>query len=164
MSAYLCSDRHLAYLIRAAAQTNSPAGDCFSYYHDGKRRTVYAEPSPNGMSFAEFGQMLRDENVRSLQARYGDRAAELVGGFTTYTHQIYPDPSKFSAVQVAKALACYAYQTCEHGAWTASAAHSFVRDLEHRQWSRVPGYEAAAWGEPEPGGTISLSDLARGRL
>jgi hypothetical protein len=71
----------------------------------------------------------------------------------------------FPIGQVAKALAHYEYQSCEHPGWPESAAQAFCHALRAELLRMVDGYEAAAWGAPEIPETatvISLSDLARG--
>ena len=68
MSANRCEDEHLAYLLAAAMEAGRRArmyGIHFGWQTpEGSIRTLRQD------NFQEVGQMLRDENLRSLQHRY----------------------------------------------------------------------------------------------
>jgi hypothetical protein len=55
----------------------------------------------------------------------------------------------FEALQVLKACACYAYQSCEHSGWEASEAHAFIQALKDKAVRTLPGYGDAVWGAPD---------------
>ena len=126
-----------------------------SYYHDGQSHRVDASNAD------EVGQMLIDENIASVGARYQDTGiTDLPGGdpmayLSTYTYpvqflgrgmiQVVTDVRIPTPIEVLKALSCYEYQSCEHDTWEASAAHAFCEALRHVTISRLPGCEAAPW-------------------
>lgn len=97
------------------------------------------------------GQMLWDENVLSVSARYpNDRKGNLPGP-TGCTYQ-YPTGSErptfhgFDAIQVLKACDCYEYQSCEHDGWPTSEAKAYIDSLRNHAWQALPGYDDARWG------------------
>ena len=141
MSANLCEDEHLAYLLAAAMEAGRRIrmyGIHFGWQTpEGPVRTLRQD------NFQEVGQMLRDENVRSLRHRYpeggrtkGDRPFRPTGA-------IVRPPLYLDAVQVIKAVHCYEYQSNEHPGWEASEAHEFMRELVRVEMDYVPGYQEA---------------------
>lgn len=133
MSAYVVDLDHIAYLVQA-----------------GTSRSVGLDDSMSDASKLQLGQMLWDENVKSVQARYpGDQ--ELPGPCAhdyVYPERNYPWFRTFDPIQVLKACDCYEYQSCEHEGWSASAAKRYIEDLRARAWTSLPGYEEARWGAP----------------
>ncbi len=51
-----------------------------------------------------------------------------------------------SAAELAKGIANYEYQSCEHPEWEGSEAHAFCRALKEEILASLPGYEDAPWG------------------
>lgn len=150
MSAFVVSKTEIAYLVEAGAVWR-----------------VYAEvpgelqrgPLPDERRAREaLGQMLSDENVRSVNARYReDDEAE------TYDEQPRMLWHSFDPVQVIKCAHCYEYQSCEHEGWAHSKAKGYIDSLIKCAIGKLPGYNAAKWGAPEPTpGLTSLSDLLSG--
>lgn len=106
MSAWLCSDKHFLFLAKAA-EVHGLLGD---------------------MTFGEFAVDLKTENLRSLKARYGETVPDLVVVELVDISDVvgnieHPD-------YVIKQIHCLDYQSCEHGAWETSYAHSVMVDLE----------------------------------
>jgi hypothetical protein len=90
-----------------------------------------------------LGQMLMDENDKSINYRYaGDANAN------TYVDELVgrlPTP-----VEGLKILACYSYQSCEHPAWESSGSYEFIQRLRSVLIRALPGYDNAPWGWDTP--------------
>lgn len=110
------------------------------------------------MAAARAGQMLWDECVASVRYRYsGTATGELPGpigetfvyaeheGFPFHLHGRVP----FTLYDVAKAVRCYQYQSCEHPGWEGSEAKAFTDALVSAYLSAQPEYDAAEWGPPQ---------------
>jgi len=103
----------------------------------------------------ELGRLLLAENVASVSHRYPqDRADELPGPRPPYWlvseageggYRFRQQPYSLTAVEGLKAVACYAYQSCEHPEWKESAAHAFCQALEKALIAALPGMDAAPW-------------------
>jgi hypothetical protein len=118
-----------------------------------------------------LGQRLLDECVASVHGRYPDTSpdeGDLPGPIDAYymgpyiwepylqseTRLIAPGmprviPPPASTVVIAKQIANYEYQSCEHDGWTQSEAHAFCRALAESLLRSLPGWEAAPWGIDE---------------
>ncbi len=155
MSAYIVDLDHIAYLVQAGTSRvlgMEHVGLSWVWNIDREAGTHDREALRAGdwEQAQRVGQMLWDENVKSVQARYpGDR--ELPGPIgcdyqypedTAWFHNIDP-------MQVLKACDCYEYQSCEHDRWPTSEAKAYVDALRARAWTSLPGYDDAAWGVPE---------------
>ena len=130
MSAYIVEESHIRFLVQSALTLS----------HNGMRfgsRRVTDETAD------AVGQMLWDENAKSVNARY-PRDSQTVG---TYTHHYCNLPVR--SVEVLKALDCYEYQSCEHDGWESSDAHAFCKALRATATAFLPGYNDAPWGAPQ---------------
>ena len=168
MSAWIVFPDHISYLVAGALEL---APDGFLTFGDGKLLT------PETMDAT--GQLLMDENVRSVGYRYDrDTFDELPGpvdktGIRHYRHIALDLP--FDPIVLLKQLDCFAYQSCECPDWEQTDAHAFcqvvrglaeamlpadLQRLEQSRWSssaqlfpayrNSDAYDAAPWGiEPE---------------
>lgn len=120
-----------------------------------------------------LGQRLVDECVVSVHSRYPDSSpgdGELPGPVDAY----YVGPYVWepflqsqtrliargmpgvivppaSTVVIAKQIAHYEYQSCEHAAWERSEAHAFCRALRDSLLRSLPGWAEAPWGIDQRG-------------
>jgi hypothetical protein len=147
MSAYLCDDDHtyaLADLIVAdpAILNVRP--------HPIQWVIALALFKNDPVKLADFvASELRDENNRSLAARYGDAPVELEprtqGALDVAAFSRLPD----AAARVVKAAQCFDYQSCEHQGWDSSRARAWLTALgaawEQREYA-VGDYARAEWG------------------
>jgi hypothetical protein len=128
MSAHLCDPCHLTALA------------VYAYEHGPKANT----------SVRELFDVLLQENVRSLRARYpkddwwGDGALKPCP---------YCAGALFSPMELYKAARCYEYQACETDDWTTTRAHAISQRVLTLTASQLPygiedtgEYHAAAWG------------------
>ena len=115
-----------------------------------------------------LGQRLLDECVASVHTRYPDTSpdeGDLPGPIDAYytgpyvwepylhsdTRLIAPGMPRVIAppaptAVIAKQIANYEYQSCEHDSWDSSEAHAFCRALADRLLRSLPGWEEAPWG------------------
>lgn len=165
MSAYMVDREHIRYLIEAASSVAEGIlrGQAVVFYdHDGNRHEYQSvgNACESERDYSDLGQMLWDENRRSIEARYPDtrenfasapgKCDEAEAGCQYGEHNYSPMWDAFPAVQVLKAVQCFEYQSCEHAGWKASPAKGFCDFLRSAQTKRMPGYESAAWGAPKP--------------
>jgi hypothetical protein len=129
MSAYLCTNEHITYLVSAS---NS-------------RAISYSSPKPVE-ELVLIGNMLVQANLDSLASRYDDSTENL----DPITAADFRKPwVHFNPVQVLKSAQCYEYQSCEHDGWETSEARKWIDSLKSRAIGILPGYDAAKWGAPE---------------
>ena len=102
------------------------------------------------------GQMLADENIKSVQYRYDGEAIETLPGPADKSDLLYyhyAPGRRLTAVEGLKALDGYVYQSCEHPDWEKSEAYRWVERLRDALIRFLPGYaEADTW---------SISDTER---
>jgi len=132
MSAYICSDRLITGILRAARPLFP--GDKGSYYWNGSRHDISHREQ-------EVGQILIDENYRSVNDRYDDESEP-------HTFQYMSDAwlgQEMTPVQMLKLCLSYRYQACETEDWKKTEAHAIVHALMDDAIRKLPGYEEAAW-------------------
>jgi hypothetical protein len=119
----MCSDAHISALVNAAVG-----------YELGGAGFTSEEP-------AELIAELVTENVKSLEARYGKRAAleDAPGPHRFISGQALP------ALHVMKLAQSYEYQSCEHDGWETSKAKRWIDNLISGLIYSLPGYDAAPW-------------------
>ncbi len=142
MSAFLCSDEHIRVLVLAGLQSAQHRTDgYFGWYsvEDG-------EPVAERLDFDsidETAQMLRRENLRSLNSRYGDPVPEATETLVNTGHVIRA--GRLDPVSVLKAIDCYEYQSCESSDWPDTRAAAYCRTLAGAMIRQLPGYVDAPW-------------------
>ena len=145
MSAFVLSSTHIDVLVSAAIEL-------------GLSKAFREEAD-------ELGRMLWRENVRSVVHRYGlagtPEEASYEADVAAYRFRRYPG---ISPVAVAKAVHCYAYQSCEHPEWDASQAHRVAERLRDAVLCGMAGYDAAPWGFDAPEQAIAQTMLPGGRV
>ncbi|WP_063129866.1 hypothetical protein [Nocardia fusca] len=130
MSAFIVSNGHIDVVVNAIAQYGITPNDA--------RR----------LDYRALGQLLWDENVRSVDHRY--RESNPRDRYVLHTTEGDLDP-----VAVLKAVDCYVYQSCEHPGWADSDAHTWMTRLREAIYTATPGYRTPvpsrySFGETEP--------------
>lgn len=151
MSAYVVNLDHIAYLVQAGTSCRLGFTRGVLRWHWGLDRRG---PVPSSAVLRagdleqaqRVGQMLWDENVKSVEYRYPDSAGLCDCRYPETVPRFYT----FAPVQVLKACDCYVYQSCEHEGWTVSEAKAYIDALQIHAWQALPGYEEAEWGAPKP--------------
>ena len=146
MSAYVVDRAHVWFLVEAAThRAICPEHHrAITWFWNGKRR----EMGPMDYDvMANVGQMLWDENVRSVRHRYPDCGDDLPGPIgCDYQYGEHTGHARsVTPAQVLKACDGLEYQSCEHPEWEASEAFAFLSALRRRAWQSVDGYDAAEW-------------------
>lgn len=150
MSAFQCSDLHIAYLTIAWTRQRRALGV-----------TVMSEDQ------RLVARILKAENLRSVTHRYAHRpeytrpcpsCGEIVcsplGDERTmcpFAHVNIPHDADrigvaFDPVIVIKQAQCLEYQSNEHPAWETSRAKEIIESIISAAIASLPGYEAAPWG------------------
>lgn len=155
MSAYMVEQDHINYLVNAALSRSD--GSTLSWVWDvdtetgNYKRGDLQSGRPNRAT--EIGQMLWDENRKSIEERYVDtrddfsKAPGPVGEDYRYEYQVFPHYHP-DQVQILKACDCFEYQACEHCLWHSSQAKAFIDALRKRAVGDLDGYDNAYWGAP----------------
>lgn len=94
-----------------------------------------------GMDVDDIGQMLLDQNYRSVNFRYNESETAPKYVFRHYTRAMSP-------VQIIKACNCYDYQACETDDYGQTEAAELVRKIRNDAICNLPGYDDAEWGMP----------------
>ena len=142
MSAWVVYPDHVSYLVACALDL---ALDGFLTFGNGKVLRPHTKD--------ETGQLLMNENVRSLRYRYDcDTFDELPGpvdktGIRDYQHIALDLP--FDPIVLLKQLDCYAYQSCECPDWSQTDAHAFFQVVRALAEAKLPPsqrhYEQSRW-------------------
>jgi len=120
MSAFLCTDDHIFEMA------NYYIKNCEHYNNDS--------------TFKEIAELLYNENVASLQARYHDEEHDLIAVNEQY------DPIVTNVFHMAKLVNCYMYQSCEHEEWHESEARVICETIKSLLLTKHPDYDQAPWG------------------
>jgi hypothetical protein len=135
MSAWLCTQRHIAALATAA--------------HD------------LGHGFRESGETLLRENERSLRSRYEPWTDSYFGDSGLTAPFNYLEPVRLNCpAELLKQLDCYEHQACESSDWEKTAAKKLCAKIAERirlatfaasldVLRSCPEYERAQWGLDE---------------
>lgn len=145
MSAYIVEKRHILYLVTAAWAGRFR----FTWWHN---ETSHELPEGDYDRAAEVGNMLWQENIKSVSHRYPHESSATLPGpvhaESAITAADFPIFLEHDPAQVLKSCDCYEYQSCEHQEWKGSESFAFIDALRNRTWRRLPGYDKAVWGAP----------------
>lgn len=167
MSAFIVSDHHVTFILQVAVHVSTSGGHSLLWYWGGCHGYLTGKPEQLDV----VGQMLLDENARSVAHRYPTTQGDDLPGSPVGSYKYRPGvPSQVIRgtwhAQALKAIACLEYQSCEHPGWKASEACAFLRALEGRIVGMLPGYADAKWTIDEPQaapGVLSMMDILNGR-
>jgi len=144
-SAFLVSKKHIDVLVAARHPAKPGAENLPRPAKDAWSGTVF-----DHMSDDALGQMLWDENQKSLDARYGGSRPEVresMGvGSKLPKYRFNMPHEKLSHAVVFKAIHCYEYQSNEHEGWNSSEAKKYCEALSSSLVRTLPGYDEAPWG------------------
>lgn len=130
MSAWIVSKKHIDYMVTA----------------------MVAHGLSTRAGADDLGRLLWKENLKSVAYRYpddgdGDRPGPNDFRDGDVDAYVYEETPLLKGGALAKTLACYAYQSCEHPEWEDSLAASLVKQLR-KQLGNVPydDDDATPWG------------------
>jgi hypothetical protein len=143
MSAFMQSDDHISYILAAAHQEQYGGDKCDYFYKpNGERRDIRWREG-------EVGQILKDQNARSVNFRYADspnddtRAGDLPPfvWMPPFTRGVPYDP-----VKTLMAIDGFSYQASETPDWRETEAWAILHQLRARAIKTLPGYDdAGTW-------------------
>jgi len=150
MSAYIVDRNEIDYLVFVA------------HAWRGGRLSIYTKGEGwRDVTKRELGQLLWDENIKSVEHRYPSDAIDQLPGTIGDAPYIYDaSPSVWLTIdplQVIKAAKCYQYQACEHDGWHDSTAKHFIDGLIDEAITKITGYSKLAWGAPTPSNARPLT-------
>lgn len=125
MSAFIVSNRHINALIRFAINANVTL----------KGKLVAEDPKV-------FGQILTNENYRSVNYRYSENTP-----IEIYRHRL--GEKILDPVTILKACDCYDYQSCETSDYPKTDAAMLINNIRFAAIHCLPGYDEAPWGLKE---------------
>jgi hypothetical protein len=151
MSAFVVGNDHIAAMTELAVGRGASTDAVYwDEKGDGVCKRIQRE------DFDRIGQLLLDENVRSVNYRY---KADDVGVFVDPPYLQGP-----TAVEGLSMVVCYQYQSCETPDWEQSAAYRLCEAIIHKLIRHLPGYDDAPWEWKGPAEKrYSLMDMASGR-
>ena len=129
MSAFLVSDKHITEMLRFASANDGRV------YCGGEWLDLRVQENAQ-----KVGQILVDENYRSLTSRYS-RPNEP----HTFQHNFLAFRPIMDAVEVVKLCHCYNYQACETDDYYETPAHQIVSAIQDCAIRVLPGYDKAEW-------------------
>jgi len=138
MSAFQLPETHIGAIAKFAIQNNR--GASFRCYFNRSTREY---------DFEDICQVLADECFRSVRSRYpsGPLPGPVSAGdgpvpFTMRQSQY----ATLAHVDLLKACASYAYQSCETDNWEETEAYALVSAIERNAIRSLPGFDASpAW-------------------
>lgn len=158
MSAFMCSDRHIAILAQYAAfpvdltcPDKPRIPPCYLPPADPEWPDPLERPKGSAATVLDslnyFAAVLHQTNEIAMQHRYGD---ELKGDPPQFTKP--PTPEAIEAfrdsvtyAEIARLAHSYTYQACEHEGWHRTTAYHLIALIHSELAEKLPGYEAAAW-------------------
>ena len=145
MSAFVVSQTHIDALLTFAQrpQYDSPA----SYYKENGTTVTFYD------NLNAIGQILLDENVRSVNFRYEEQT-------DSPSYLYHPYRGNLTPVQIIKACDCLNYQSCETDDWKNTEAHLILDTIRERAINELPGMDAAEWEITPSTRELSNKELA----
>jgi hypothetical protein len=142
MSAYVVKKEHIDLLAEAATQVWAQVGalkwyslgpDQLGEIHWTARQEYYRDALH--MSKDDIGQLLLDENVKSVAYRYNDSSGDDLPGDEVREYHYEPTGLRGEATpqQILQACQGYDYQSCEHPKYRSSEAFQLLEAIKSRQ-------------------------------
>ena len=128
MSAWICSDEHISFLVNYAYAEGLILRKCLEWDETTKKRAF---------------NLLQVENVRSVRFRYG-RKKDLPGSVPGF---YLSELKTLQHAEAAKLAACLVYQSCEHKGWKGCAAETLCGVIQKHAESNstAADRESAPW-------------------
>lgn len=143
MSAFIVHTEHIRTLVWAGLNYTRPSNRMIWHVPDPANAVSPDTVQTSfGRSYRQLthdtaeavGQILLDENVRSVNYRYNEDERYV------YDHAA-PADRRWTPVEILRAIECYEYQACETPEWSDSEAHAIVAALRSALIRTLPGYE-----------------------
>lgn len=152
MSAYVCHPKTFmgiaAFAVRNVSDFTLQA--IVDEIESKTPRTIVSELSQHAKA-SLVANILRDENIRSVQNRYSHRDIDdLPGdcalGLIQITTEDLANTRDYPPMIIIKACHCVNYQSCETDDWEDTPACALLQNIEAAAVRQLPGYDDAPWG------------------
>lgn len=138
MSAFIVSDQHINALLTYHARSQFGGT---SHLWDGESWLEINVYSPQGkQNLTKFGQILVDQNYRSVNHRY-----ESTDSPHRYKFVQDQNPLHLRPVQILKLCQSFDYQACETDDYKTTIAAQIIDNIKNRAIGELAGYESAEW-------------------
>ena len=136
MSAFIVSKGVIDAIVKAGLELGGRGGPLTWYAFD----AIGNETARGRLEYTnadEVGQMLWDENHRSVDFRYNE-----VNERPVYTYSRMLGYAEVKHIpRILGLLGCYEYQACEADDWRFTEAHAFCETFKAQLIGRLPGYD-----------------------
>jgi len=142
MSAYVVTDRHIAYLVecmdRFQVSWLVPGETVRMKIGESEFDSPVSYRAGRDITLGQMGAILLAENIESVNYRYSEQEEESPFVYECSGLAITP-------IQAIKAARCFQYQACEHPTWRTSQAFNMMESLILNAIARLDGYDEAKW-------------------
>lgn len=157
MSAYICAPDHfIALAVFAGTKTKHGQWNVDPRYVAG---LTHPEAASRGIeNFCDYeiatlyGDLLYQENIRSVRARYPDDTWSDLPGLIHKPLHIVVQPEHFRSrayrmapVSILKMCDGLEYQSCETDDYRSTIGYRLLEEIRRAAISALPGYEDAPW-------------------
>lgn len=152
MSAFVVDPKEIKALAAFAASRSPMSGsykvpEYWLGYNGGKDMAGHSQDE----TATYYANVLWDENIRSVRARYPDSSDDLPGPIDRperleITKRDMMNRRTINPVQILKMCACLDYQSCETDDWRQTVAFTLLDAIKDAAIRRLPGYdESPGW-------------------
>ena len=155
MSAFICDPDHFKALAVFAAARNHHGRNVDPRYLTGFRAEVKTQPDRYDTTAdlaTAYGDLLYQENIRSVRARYPGDTWDALPGPCSKPLRLVVKPGddtlakyRLSPVALLKMADCLEYQSCETEDYRETVAFELLEHIRRAAIRRLPGYDAAPW-------------------
>lgn len=139
MSAFVVENNHINAIL--------------NYLHEHSKKNTCKYVSNYNLTdhedLTKIGQILLDENIRSVAFRYKAKTELIFADFATSQQQkfdfVLNQKQKFTSIQILKALHCLEYQSCESPCFKSTQAYELIHEIEYITICNLQGYAEAEW-------------------
>ena len=146
MSAYRVSDYHLNIIVSYFTQQTTHTGNLWLEVN-GEYQYLTIQTAP------EVAKILMDENKRSLANRYPN-APEMQG--RPYQFNYLPEAKYYSPAEIAKAIDCLEYQSCESDDYETTKAYHLLHLMRKGLLDEIADSEGVQAWELQPKEAIAI--------
>ena len=125
MSAFIVSNKHIEALVTSGGPRP------LQYHFNG-------EWHPISYNEQKAGQILLNENIRSVETRYNSTEIPTTFILTELTNN-------YTAIEIVKLCDSLDYQSCETDDWLTTEAYAILQAIRENAIRALPGYVEAPW-------------------
>lgn len=137
MSAYIMGDQEINEIVSYFIHTRHTIHGEGAWLRMGESEWNYL----NAENAPKVAAILKAENIRSVNAKYGENESP------AYVFEYSPTAHKRPVGNIIGALECYEYQACETNDWHTSLAHEIVNGLRKHLLKEIAEKDGTyTWG------------------